>query len=199
MKFTTRPLLRRRSLFPLLVAVAIAPLPAADRPNILWLVSEDNTSTFTGPYGDPLARTPAIDRLAGTGVVFTHAHSPAPVCAPTRSSIITGVYASSLGTQHMRSEHPLPPEVKFFPEFLRAAGYFTTNRAKTDYNTSTPHAAALSPANTAPLRLAAANIVANSPAFTPASLAALQGLPGLAERNFEEYYLNLLDLIASMP
>lgn len=142
MKFTTRPLLLRRSLFPLLVAVAIAPLPAADRPNILWLVSEDNTSTFTGPYGDPLARTPAIDRLAGTGVVFTHAHSPAPVCAPTRSSIITGVYASSLGTQHMRSEHPLPPEVKFFPEFLRAAGYFTTNRAKTDYNTSTPHAIA---------------------------------------------------------
>lgn len=108
------------------------------RPNILWIVSEDNTFNYVGAYGDPLARTPHLDRLASGGIVFERAYAPAPVCAPTRSSIITGVYASSLGTQHMRSQRPLPPEVKFFPEYLRSAGYFTTNNAKTDYNTSTP-------------------------------------------------------------
>jgi N-sulfoglucosamine sulfohydrolase len=113
---------------------------AAPRPNILWLVSEDNTANFVGAYGYPLARTPALDRLAAKGIVFDLAHSPAPVCAPTRHSIITGVYATTHGAQHMRSTPALPPGVKFFPEFLRAAGYFCTNNAKTDYNTSTPFA-----------------------------------------------------------
>lgn len=109
---------------------------AADRPNILWLVSEDNVSTTVGVYGDPLARTPNIDRLAAGGIVFERAYSTSAVCAPTRSTIITGRYSSSMGTQHMRSRRPLPNGVKFFPEYLRTAGYFTCNRAKTDYNTS---------------------------------------------------------------
>lgn len=131
----------------LLLCLEGAGLPAASasgptRPNILWVVSEDNTSNYVGPYGDPLARTPRIDALARDGIVFTRAFAPAPVCAPTRSTIITGVYASSLGTQHMRSKQPLPEGVKFFPEFLRAAGYFTSNHQKTDYNTSTPFKAA---------------------------------------------------------
>ncbi|MBC7369776.1 MAG: sulfatase [Undibacterium sp.] len=109
---------------------------SADRPNILWLVSEDNVATTVGAYGDPLARTPSIDRIAAGGIVFDRCYSSSAVCAPTRSSIITGRYASSMGTQHMRSQRLLPEGVKFFPEFLRAAGYFTTNNAKTDYNTS---------------------------------------------------------------
>jgi arylsulfatase A-like enzyme len=115
---------------------------AADRPNILWVVSEDNVFTTVGPYGDPLARTPNVDRLAKGGIVFDHCYSSSAVCAPTRSSIITGRFASSMGTQHMRSQRPLPEGVKFFPEYLRAAGYFTTNNAKTDYNTSSSWAAA---------------------------------------------------------
>lgn len=118
------------------VVVGSCALRAADRPNILWVVSEDNSATTVGPYGDPLARTPNIDRLAAGGITFDRAYSTSAVCAPTRSSIITGRYASSLGTQHMRSQQVLPEGVKFFPEFLRAAGYFTTNNAKTDYNTS---------------------------------------------------------------
>ncbi|MCX6950976.1 MAG: sulfatase [Verrucomicrobia bacterium] len=117
-------------------------LRAADRPNILWVVSEDNVFTTVGAYGDPLARTPNVDRLAAGGITFDRAYSTSAVCAPTRSSIITGRYASSLGTQHMRSQRALPADVKFFPEFLRAAGYFTTNNAKTDYNTSSSWAAA---------------------------------------------------------
>ncbi len=112
------------------------------RPNILWVVSEDNTYHYVGAYGDPIARTPVIDQLAKHGITYDNAHSTAPVCAPSRHSIITGVYASTHGAEHMRSERPLPPGVKFFPEYLRAAGYFCTNNAKTDYNTSTPFAAA---------------------------------------------------------
>ena len=130
---------------PFFFAAVFAAAPAAhaaDRPNILWVVSEDNVFTTVGPYGDPLARTPNIDRLAQGGIVFEHCYSSSAVCAPTRSSIITGRYASSMGTQHMRSTRPLPEGVKFFPEYLRAAGYFTTNNAKTDYNTSTRWGAA---------------------------------------------------------
>ena len=121
---------------PLVLLSALATLVAADRPNILWLVTEDNVATTVGAYGDPLARTPHIDGLAKSGILFERCYSTSAVCAPTRSSIITGRYASSMGTQHMRSKQPLPAGVKFFPEYLRAAGYFTTNNAKTDYNTS---------------------------------------------------------------
>ena len=106
------------------------------RPNILWLVSEDN-SPLLGCYGEPLARTPNLDQLAQGGIVYEKAYANAPVCAPARSAIITGAYPSSLGTQHMRSYRPLPEGLKFFPEYLRAAGYYCTNNDKTDYNTAT--------------------------------------------------------------
>ena len=123
-----------------LAAAEASSPPAASqpKPNILWVVSEDNTYNFVGAYGDPLARTPNLDLLAAQGIVFDLAHSSAPVCAPSRHTIITGVYATTHGAQHMRSQRPLPPGVKFFPEFLRAAGYYCTNNTKTDYNTSTP-------------------------------------------------------------
>ncbi|MEY2881537.1 MAG: hypothetical protein RLZZ15_3917 [Verrucomicrobiota bacterium] len=129
----------------LALASLAAPRAAAaetpSRPNILWLVGEDFTANYSGPYGDPLARTPHLSRLAAEGVTFDHFHSAAPVCAPSRSSIITGRYATSMGTQNMRSTRPLPDGVKFFPAFLREAGYFTTNNAKTDYNTSAANSA----------------------------------------------------------
>src|SRR3954470_710109 len=109
--------------------------PAANsRPNILWVVTEDNTYTFVGAYGDPLARTPNFDRLAKDGVLFERAYSTSAVCAPTRASIITGMYAPSVGTQHMRSNVPMPAWMRYFPAYLRDAGYFTSNHAKTDYN-----------------------------------------------------------------
>ena len=117
-------------------AAPAAPAISAARPNILWLVSEDNIPIL-GCYGEPLARTPNIDRLAKEGILYEKNYSPAPVCAPTRSTIITGCYATSLGTQHMRSQRALPEGVQFFPEYLRAAGYYCPNNAKTDYNTST--------------------------------------------------------------
>ncbi len=105
-----------------------------DRPNILWIVSEDN-SPFIGAYGDTFATTPNIDHFATEGVRYTHAFSTAPVCAPSRSTLITGMYPSSLGTEHMRSNYPVPSFVKFFPRYLREAGYYTSNNSKKDYNT----------------------------------------------------------------
>ena len=93
-----------------------------ERPNILWLVSEDN-NPFIAAYGDKLARTPAIDRLASEGILYRNDYSTAPVCAPTRFSIITGVHPESAGPAHnMRAEAILPNWLKGFPTYLRQDG-----------------------------------------------------------------------------
>jgi N-sulfoglucosamine sulfohydrolase len=107
---------------------------AQDRPNILWIVSEDNT-TMLGSYGDKFATTPNLDKFASESIRYKNAFSTAPVCAPSRNTLITGMYPPSLGTEHMRSGYPVPDFVKFFPRYLREAGYYTTNNAKKDYNT----------------------------------------------------------------
>ncbi|KPJ75347.1 MAG: hypothetical protein AMS14_03740, partial [Planctomycetes bacterium DG_20] len=105
------------------------------RPNLLWITCEDMSPNL-GCWGDPYARTPNLDRLAAQSVRYTNAFATAPVCSPTRSCLITGVYASSLGTMHLRSQFPIPPRMKGFPSYLRAAGYYCTNNVKTDYNTA---------------------------------------------------------------
>jgi arylsulfatase A-like enzyme len=103
-------------------------------PNILWIVSEDN-GPFLGAYGDPLARTPTLDRLARDGVLFENCFSQAPVCAPSRFALITGMYPTSCPpANHMRAQGHLPPGLRGFPAYLREAGYYCTNNAKTDYN-----------------------------------------------------------------
>jgi len=105
----------------------------ADRPNILWISLEDITPMM-GCYGDGYARTPVFDGLAAEGIRYTSAHSIAPVCSVSRSSIITGMYPSSLGTIHHRSNVKPPAFLKMLPNLLREAGYYTSNNAKTDYN-----------------------------------------------------------------
>ncbi|WP_052360755.1 sulfatase-like hydrolase/transferase [Oceanobacillus manasiensis] len=121
------------------------------KPNILWISLEDTSPRF-GCYGDTLARTPNIDKLAEEGTIFNNAFSTSGVCAPSRSAIITGMYQTSIGTHHMRTEHtdPNTPElptpyyavpqahVKTFTEYLRADGYFCTNNFKTDYQFEPP-------------------------------------------------------------
>ncbi|MEE2776290.1 MAG: sulfatase-like hydrolase/transferase [Acidobacteriota bacterium] len=104
-----------------------------ERPNILWLSSEDN-GPHLGTYGDDVARTPNLDALAARGVRYRVAWSNAPVCAPARTTIITGLYATSLGAHHMRSAIRLPPGFRLFPQLLREAGYYTSNNSKLDYN-----------------------------------------------------------------
>ena len=104
-----------------------------ERPNILWLVCED-ISPYLGCYGDQQAHTPNLDQLASQGVLFTRAYSNAPVCAVARSTLLTGMYASTIGTQHMRSRPVVPDSIPVYPRLLRQAGYYTVNKNKTDYN-----------------------------------------------------------------
>ncbi len=106
---------------------------AADRPNILWLTAEDMSPNM-GCYGDAQALTPRLDEFAQQGVRYDRAFATAPVCSPSRSCLITGMYATSLGTQRLRSAFPVPPDVKPFTMPLRDAGYYCTNNVKTDYN-----------------------------------------------------------------
>ena len=115
------------------VSRAVGGASPTRQPNILWLVSEDN-DPLLGCYGDKFARTPNLDKLAGEGVLYLNAFANAPVCAPSRSTLITGMYASTLGTLHMRSRYPVPAEFRFYSSYLKDAGYFCMNPAKTDYN-----------------------------------------------------------------
>ena len=136
----------------MLESIMTAPGRNGSQPiNILWISLEDTSPRF-GCYGDAIARTPHIDRLAAEGCRFPNAFATAGVCAPSRSAIITGMYAVSIGSHHMRTAHthaatpelPTPYEavpphfVKAFPEYLRAAGYYCTNNHKTDYQFAPP-------------------------------------------------------------
>src|SRR3569833_115446 len=115
----------------LLLAIGCA--SAADRPNILWVVSEDN-NPFLGCYGDPLAHTPTLDKLAREGLLYERCYAW-PVCAPSRFTLITGMYPTTCGpAEHMRANGKIPDWLHGFPTYLRQAGYFTSNNAKTDYN-----------------------------------------------------------------
>lgn len=108
---------------------------AADRPNILWLTCEDNNVNWVGCYGNPHAETPNIDALAAEGFQYMHCYANAPVCAPSRSTWITGIHALSMGTHPMRSRYPIPHDrIRYYPDLLKDAGYFVGNAKKTDYN-----------------------------------------------------------------
>lgn len=108
-----------------------------DKPNILWVTSEDNGPAL-GCYGDAFADTPNIDSIAAKGMIYERAWSAAPVCAPARTTIISGVYPPSMGAEHMRSELVMPAFMKMYPQFLREAGYYCTNNSKEDYNLTKP-------------------------------------------------------------
>ncbi len=130
----------------------------AEPPNILWFSMEDTSPRF-GCYGDPVAHTPNIDRVAAEGCRYDRAFCVAGVCAPSRAAIITGMYPTYIGAHHMRTmsssaavsamgvgghrtyECCPPHYVKCFPEYLRAAGYYCTNNEKTDYQFSPPFTA----------------------------------------------------------
>jgi arylsulfatase A-like enzyme len=156
----------------LLVVTTLASVPQLiqaqnnGKPNILWITCEDISPTLSF-YGDNTAKTPTLDKFASESLIYTNAFATVGVCAPSRSSIITGMYPISIGTHNMRTgkdyfgwglrkydapsgardiqgnEVPLysaviPPEVKCFTEYLRDAGYYCTNNAKTDYQFAAP-------------------------------------------------------------
>jgi arylsulfatase A-like enzyme len=107
---------------------------SAERPNVLWITSEDNAAHWLGCYGNVVASTPRLQELAGQSMRFENAFANAPVCAVARSTILTGCYAVTTGTQHMRSRYRIPERFRPSVSYLREAGYYCSNRSKTDYN-----------------------------------------------------------------
>ncbi|MDA9070028.1 sulfatase [Algibacter sp.] len=135
------------------------------QPNIVWIVTEDISPTLSF-YGDSTAKTPHLDALAKESLIYDNAFAVVGVCAPTRSSIITGMYPTTIGTMHMRTGQDvmnlgkrtysetdrtdlkgnaiiqysavIPEDVKCYTEYLRAAGYYCTNNQKTDYQFAAP-------------------------------------------------------------
>ena len=112
-----------------------------DRPNIIWLTTEDNSSHHMRLYNENGVIMPAIEKLASEGIVFDNAFSNAPVCSVARSTLITGCYAPRIFTQfHRRAKHvPLPNDLMPMPYYLKKAGYYTTNNSKQDYNFILPN------------------------------------------------------------
>ena len=120
---------------------------AGERPNILWIVTEDMSPHF-GCYGEKSIATPNVDRLAAEGTRFARAYVTAPICSISRSAMITGMYQTSIGAQNHRSGRGqlkihLPAGVVPVPQLFKDAGYWTSNGgwpakgkgiAKTDYN-----------------------------------------------------------------
>jgi len=116
---------------------------ARRRPNILWLISED-TSPDIGCYGARIVKTPNIDHFASQGMRFENAFVTSPVCSPSRSAFMTGMYQTSIGAQNHRTfaKKPLPDPVHVITHYFRKAGYFVSNGAgldkerkgKTDWN-----------------------------------------------------------------
>ncbi len=124
-------------LLPALAPAAAQPPADLPPPNVLWVSSEDN-GPHLGAYGDDYATTPNLDALAARGLIYRNAWSTVPVCAPARTTIISGLYPASTGAHHMRSRSRLPDGFRFFPQYLREAGYYVTNNAKEDYNLEKP-------------------------------------------------------------
>lgn len=112
--------------------LATVPLHA-ELPNMVWINAED-MSPHLGCYGHPDAITPHIDALARTGIVYRQAFATAPICAPSRSCLATGLYATSLGTQHLRCEIEIPERIVPLATRLKHHGYYCTTSGKTDYN-----------------------------------------------------------------
>ena len=140
-----------------LLGLAGGPPDDSDRPNFVWITVED-LSPHSASYGDSTVATPNVDRLAREGVRFTRFFATVPVCAPARSSIVTGMYPTSYGALHMRTmsrpadagdalaaippyEAVPPAGARLLPEYLRMHGYYATNNSKQDYQFRAPETA----------------------------------------------------------
>jgi len=123
---------------------------AQERPNIVWIVVEDMSCHF-GYQGETAVKTPNVDRLAREGAVFDAAYVTCPVCSPSRSAMVTGMYQTTIGAHNHRSfrgavKLDLPAPVRTIPDYFKEAGYYVCNGArseadrpgKTDYNFNFP-------------------------------------------------------------
>lgn len=105
-----------------------------DRPNILWLTSEDNSAYCLGCYGNQQAQIPNLDQLASEGVRYSNFFVNAPVCTVNRTLMILGVLAPALGLQHMRCMYAIPENYRTYTHYLQEADNYTFNRNKNDFN-----------------------------------------------------------------
>ena len=105
-------------------------LSAAERPNILWLIAEDFGPQL-GCWGTKEVSTPNLDALAASGVRYPRFFTTAPVCSPSRSAFMTGMYQTTIGAHNHRSHrddgYKLPEGVRVLTDWMRDAGYFTAN------------------------------------------------------------------------
>src|SRR5690606_18365914 len=101
----------------------------AEPPNILFVISDDQSWAHAGAYGDPAVRTPNFDRVAKNGVLFTHAFCAAPSCAPSRATILTGQDVGRLG-EAANLHSTIPAEYPVFPELLGQKGYAVGHTGK---------------------------------------------------------------------
>lgn len=108
----------------------------AQQPNIVWIVSEDNSKHYLKLFDNYGVETPNIEALAENGIVFDRAFSNTPVCSAARSTLIASSYGPRLASHYHRNlqQVPIPDGVEMFPAYLRKAGYYTTNNSKEDYN-----------------------------------------------------------------
>jgi arylsulfatase A-like enzyme len=122
--------------FVLILLRACGPEPASEKPNFVWILSEDNSTHYMELFDPDGIATPHIAQMAEEGILYTRAFSNAPVCSVARSTLISSCYGPRTGAQfHRRSQLvPLPEGVEMFPAYLRRAGYYTTNNSKEDYN-----------------------------------------------------------------
>jgi len=107
-----------------------------EKPNIVWITSEDNSKHYLRMFDDNGISTPNIESLADHGIVYSRAFSNAPVCSVARSAIISGSYGPRIAAQYHRkiAAVPMPDSMMMFPAYLREAGYYATNNSKEDYN-----------------------------------------------------------------
>ena len=115
------PDLTRRDL--LLSAAALGPQATDKRPNLLVLCSDQHTHWALGAHGHPIVQTPHLDRLAARGVDFRNAYCGNPVCVPARASLMTGHFASDVGSYC--NSTPFDGRVPTWGHRLRQAGYAT--------------------------------------------------------------------------
>jgi len=109
---------------------------AGEKPNFVFILSEDNSKHYMELYGSEYGATPTIESLAKEGLLFRHAFSNAPVCSVARTTLMTGILAPKAGFQYHRKHTlaHLPEGIQMWPAYLRQAGYYTTNNNKKDYN-----------------------------------------------------------------
>ncbi len=126
MSMTRRQFMRTATLSAL-AAAPIAPKAVLARraerrrPNVIYIMTDQQRKDTLGCYSNPKARTPALDKLAAEGTLFTSCYTTQPVCSPCRSSMVTGLFPNVTGV--VENKIPLPAKLFSWPRALGQAGY----------------------------------------------------------------------------